>query len=75
MHESIADLYGNVRVIQLGELAVLQGRNLIAMGFLVERRAGHGSGFPDIDHIRSSNGSVNYKTHEAEAEAVLWLRF
>lgn len=38
---------GNIRVIELGELAMLQGRNLIAMGLLVECRTGHRSGLPD----------------------------
>lgn len=37
----------NLRVIELGQLAVLQRRDLIAMGLLVEGRARHGSGIPN----------------------------
>lgn len=37
----------NLRVIELGQLAVLQRRDLIAMRLLVEGRARHGSGIPN----------------------------
>jgi hypothetical protein len=43
--EDLSTTHSNHRVIELGELAVLQGRNLIAMGFLVKRGTGYGSGF------------------------------
>lgn len=36
----------NLRVIELGQLAVLQRRDLIAMGLLVEGRTRHRSGIP-----------------------------
>lgn len=38
--------WGDLRVIELRELTALQGRNFIAMGFLVESWTWDGSGLP-----------------------------
>lgn len=60
----------NLRVIELGGLAVLERRNLIAMRFLVECWAGHGSGVAGGMELEQGRTLQLGCTHDA-AVAVL----